>query len=472
MRASADAVRLPLHQIVPSALNPRRSFNQAADAELLESIRAHGILTPLLVRCLERDEQDTYEVVAGHRRLAAALELGLETVPVTVRELTDDQARETAIIENLHREDLAPLDEAESYQALLSLPGATPSSVAAAVGKSPAYLGRRLKLLGLIDDAKNALRDGRMDVARAELLAKLTMELQTTALEEAVWMPLYSRDDQTGTVDTLEPLSDLRAWVDRRHRLSVVDLVMDAGARALFPEAVELVEATPAEALLEVALDRFGQSPAKDAIPSGVMRLNKDFREVVGKKCKFATRALVVIGDRRGDVVAICCERKGPTTCAVHWPPTVKADPTMAAKPRQSWEEQEKARKHEDALWQLVRPDVEKVIISATAKAKTTPKLLQEILEGVAYDQLAVVMKAVGKLTTDNFGRAYVLANALGELYTPAGAERALKDTGAFFNIPKAMKAAEATRVAHAQPVKAAAKKVTRNPAKKSGRAA
>lgn len=474
MNELMDLKSLPLDLIRPSAVNPRRSFNTAADAELLESIQAHGLLTPLLVRPLREHGNalvDRYEVVAGHRRLAAAQELGLDGVPVTIRELTDDQARETAIVENLHREDLAPLDEAESYQALLAIPGASPASVAAAVGKTPAYIGRRLKLLGLVDAAKHALRDGRMDVARAELLAKLGTELQVKALDEAVWLPIYTRNDQAGTLETLEPLSDLREWVERRTRLSVVDLVMDAGARALFPDAVELVEATPTEALLEVALDRFSQSPAKDTIPTGVLRLNKDFREVVGKKCKFAKRALVVIGDRVGDVVAICCERQGPTTCAVHWPLKAKADPADKPAPSQSWEVQQAERKRLAVVWERVKPDVEKVIIAATTLVRTTPKLLQEILADRRLT-LAPVLKALGgKLTLDNFGRAWVLADALEDLYDHTSAERALKAVHGVFNVEKAMKAAEAALAVETAAVKAEAKKGTGKPAKK-GRAA
>jgi ParB/RepB/Spo0J family partition protein len=459
MVASADpAQTLPVTAIHRSAHNPRRSYNAAADAELLESIRTHGILTPILVRPIDDwHGSDLYEVVAGHRRLAAAQELGLEAVPVTVRELTDDEAREAAIIENLHRENLAPLDEAESYQALLAIPGATPSSVAAAVGKSPAYIGRRLKLLGLIADARDALRDGRMDVARAELLAKLTPELQMVALREAVWMPMFASDAiaEDRCANHLEPVAALREWVEKRTRLDL----QDEEVLALFPEVDELLASAPALACppIEVALDRFGQSPAKADIPAGVLRLNKDFREVVGKRCKAAERAIVVFGQRKGDVVPVCRDKKG---CSTHWPPKEKADPAAKTDRWPSWEEQERERKRVQAIWERVRPDVEKVVIAASAKVKTTPKLLQEILESSVYDQAARVIKALGKLTPDNFGRAWVLANALSDLYAVDGAERALKAVNGCFDVKKAIKAAEAAMAAEA-------KKPAGKPAKK-----
>jgi len=120
-RSESVAARVPLAQLVPSAVNPRRTSHYEADDELLESIRVHGILTPLLVRPLEPHggEPNTFEIVAGHRRYAAAVALDLPSVPVTIRDLTDDEAREAAIIDNLQREDLAPLDAAARQQARL-----------------------------------------------------------------------------------------------------------------------------------------------------------------------------------------------------------------------------------------------------------------------------------------------------------------------------------------------------------------
>jgi len=348
------------------------------------------------------------------------------------------------------------------------------------VGKSPAHIGRRLKLLTLIDDAKHALRDGRMDVARAELLTKLSPELQAKALEEAVWLPMFrvrEGDQETGTLATLEPLSELRWWVERRTRLDVADLIADDETRALFPEASEAVReiewGVDAPPLLEVALDRFGQSPAQATIPADVLRLNRDYREVTGKKCKFAQRAFVVFGDRKGEVLLVCCEKKGPTTCNVHWPLKVKADPSAQAAKRPPWEVQEAERKRVQAIWERVRPDVEKVIIAASAKVRTTPKLLQEILDRTTnIAQSAAVIKAIGKLTPETFGRVYVIADAFDDLYSVDGAERALKAVNGFFDVKKAMKAAEAAMASERTVPKTEAKKATGKPTKKTRRVA
>ena len=463
MVAPADPVQtLPVTAIHPSAHNPRRSYNAAADAELLESIRTHGILTPLLVRPIDDwHGSDLYEVVAGHRRLAAAQELGLEAVPVTIRTLTDDQARETAIVENLQREDLAPLDEAESYQALLAIPGATPSSVAAAVGKSPAYVGRRLKLLGLVEDAQAALREGRMDVARAELLTKLTPALQVVALRDVVWMPLYQRTDG-GIYETLESLSYLREWVEKRTRLTFEALSDDTETQALFPEAAEAVLrdlAEPTTELHEVALDRFGQSPAKVDIPAGVLRLNKDFREVTGNRCKAAERAIVVFGQRKGDVVDVCCDKKG---CTTHWPPKEQAAPAERGRPQMTWQEEQAAREREHRIFERIVPDLRKAVVLATARIKTTPATLAAMLDErhPPADIKAAVAACGGKLTIDNFARVVAVLDGFRDLCNVRGAEHAIKASKLAFDLKKAMKAAEVAMVAEETPGKAALKKV------------
>jgi ParB/RepB/Spo0J family partition protein len=485
MSAAADQVgpilTLPTASIHPSARNPRRSFDAASDAELLESIRQHGILTPLLVRPIDDwHGDDLYEIVAGHRRYAAARELGLEGVPVTIRELTDEQAHEAALIENLQREDLAPLDEAAAFQTLLAREGQTPATVAAAVGKSPAYVSRRIKLLTLVPEAQTALRDGALGVAHAELLVRLTPDLQTTALGEAVWMPLFRRErvitgppsatDPRPEAHHLLPIADLREWVERHTKLDLAD----QEALALFPDAAKIVTdiaarstISPIAPPLEVALDRFGMSPARASIPAGVLRLHKDFRQVVGKKCTFARRAIVVFGQARGDVVTVCTARK---SCTTHWPPKAKPDPAKKAAPRPSWEAQEAERKRVATIWARVKPDVQQVLVKASARIKTTPKLLQAILEDGRGYSVEVLAAIGGRLTLDNFGRAWVLSGAFADLWDVQSAERALKDVGAFFDIAKAMRAAEAALAAESGTTPSAAKTTTTRVAKASAK--
>jgi len=118
-----------------SQTNPRRTFNEDSLAELAQSIKEHGLLSPLLVR----ESNGEYEVVSGARRYKAARSIGLAEVPVLVRELSDVEAREIQIIENLHREDVPPLEEADGIRELLTL-NPDPKVVAGRIGKTPEYV--------------------------------------------------------------------------------------------------------------------------------------------------------------------------------------------------------------------------------------------------------------------------------------------------------------------------------------------
>src|SRR6266481_8128752 len=131
-----------LAKIRESKTNPRRFFDEAKLAELADNIRQHGVLQPILVRPLPEGETGLYELVAGARRFRASKIAKRESIPATVRELTDAQALELQVIENVQRVDVHPLDEAQGYAALIQLPPDTYTveCIASRVGRSPAYV--------------------------------------------------------------------------------------------------------------------------------------------------------------------------------------------------------------------------------------------------------------------------------------------------------------------------------------------
>ncbi len=133
---------IPLAKIRESKTNPRRQFDESKLAELAENIRQHGVLQPILVRPLPDGEAGTYELVARARRLRASKIAKRESIPATVRELTDAQALELQVIENVQRVDVHPLDEAQGYAALIQLQPSTYTveTIASRVGRSPAYV--------------------------------------------------------------------------------------------------------------------------------------------------------------------------------------------------------------------------------------------------------------------------------------------------------------------------------------------
>lgn len=185
---------LPLEHIVTSPTNPRKTFNAEKLTELANSIEASGVHQPVLVRPLPGDRvADTahleprpqWELVSGERRLRASLIAGLDTIPAMVRALTDSQVLEIQLVENLQRDDLEPLEEAEGYDHLMHAhePPLTAEEVAAKIGKSRSYVYGRLKLLNLGPEGREALREGRLDASRALLIARIPdTKLQAAAL--------------------------------------------------------------------------------------------------------------------------------------------------------------------------------------------------------------------------------------------------------------------------------------------------
>jgi ParB/RepB/Spo0J family partition protein len=179
---------IPLANLQPSPFNPRKTFDQAKLDELTESIRTHGVLQPILVR--PNGAPDHFEIVAGERRYRAATAASLETIPATIRELTDAQALELQVIENLQRDDLHELEEAEGYERLMQCERTdgttyTVDEIAAKVGKSKSYVYGRLKLTALGPSGRKAFHEGLLDASRALLLARIpVVELQDKALCE------------------------------------------------------------------------------------------------------------------------------------------------------------------------------------------------------------------------------------------------------------------------------------------------
>ena len=162
---SGSPTSLPLGLIKPNPDQPRRHFDQAALEELAASVRKQGLLQPLLVR----PKGDAYELVAGERRYRAAQLAGLQEVPVIVRDLDDRQALELALVENLQREDLNPLEEALGYQRLLDL-GHSQAQVAEAVGKARSTVTNALRLLQLDEESRDQLAAGRISAGHARAL--------------------------------------------------------------------------------------------------------------------------------------------------------------------------------------------------------------------------------------------------------------------------------------------------------------
>jgi len=161
--------RLPTGSLRPNARNPRREFPNSELDELAASLRERGIIQPIVVRAV-RGVADGYEIVAGERRWRAAQRAGLHEVPVVVIEATDAEALQLAIIENVQRADLNPLEEAEGYRALMDEFGNSQEDIARIVGKSRSYVANTLRLLKLSDAVKAYIHSGKLTAGHARML--------------------------------------------------------------------------------------------------------------------------------------------------------------------------------------------------------------------------------------------------------------------------------------------------------------
>lgn len=195
-----ESVRtVPLAEVVPSPLQPRKHFPKEQIIELMESIREHGIIQPLIVR----QRNGKYELIAGERRWRAATELGLKEVPLIVREASDQDVLEMALIENLQREDLNPIEEAEAYHRLSHQFGLRQEDIAQRVGKNRATVANAIRLLDLPSSTQQHLREGKLSTGHAKVLLSLkTPDDIETAAQQILNKSLTVRDAQK-VVDTI-----------------------------------------------------------------------------------------------------------------------------------------------------------------------------------------------------------------------------------------------------------------------------
>lgn len=170
-------------ELRPNPYQPRKVFSKEAIDELKQSILIHGILQPIIVRKSIKG----YEIVVGERRYRAAVEAGLKTVPVVVREMTEQQMMELAVLENLQREDLNPIEEAFAYQTLLDRLNITQDELAKRLGKSRPHITNHVRLLSLPEEIRNYITEGQISMGHGRaLLALKNKEKLNTVVEKVI----------------------------------------------------------------------------------------------------------------------------------------------------------------------------------------------------------------------------------------------------------------------------------------------
>ncbi|MFM8623740.1 MAG: ParB/RepB/Spo0J family partition protein [Betaproteobacteria bacterium] len=189
---------LRLDDMVPGQYQPRTRMDEGALYELAESIKLQGIMSPILVRRLKQgDAAGKYEIIAGERRFRAARLAGLDTVPVLVRDVPDEAAAAMALIENMQREDLNPLEEAQGLQRLIREFGMTHEAAAQSVGRSRSAASNLLRLLNLADPVQTMLMAGDIDMGHARALLSLERATQITAANQISARKLSVREAES-----------------------------------------------------------------------------------------------------------------------------------------------------------------------------------------------------------------------------------------------------------------------------------
>ena len=336
-------------EIRPSPFNPRKSFDQPALEELALSIKEKGLIEPLVVRpAAKKNGKVRYELVVGERRWRAAAIADVCTLPAIVRELTDAEVLEVMVIENVQRQNLEPLDEAEGYRALLDRGQYDVETLSQRIGRSASYVYQRLKLTELIAPAKERLRADEITAGHAILIARLQPADQKEAL--AFLFAFY------GDRGNIPSVRSLRRWLDGQLHLTLSSAAFSKKDAELYPKAgactacpkrsgaqpelfadIEKKDVCIDRACFNKKLDRYLERQREELEASGESflligdqwsyygaekvkgALARSEYEVLTKKkrCESAVKALRVDGPQRGTVESVCPKK---SKCKTHWP--------------------------------------------------------------------------------------------------------------------------------------------------------
>jgi ParB/RepB/Spo0J family partition protein len=396
--------QLSIDAIHESAANPRRVFSEASLEELAASIRRRGVLQPILVR----PHDDAFTLIAGARRLRASKLAGCSTIPARVLDLDEAGSDEATIIENLHRENISPLEEGESYQRLLGS-GRTIEELAAQLGKSKAYLYQRVSLTRLIPRAQELVAQDILPLNYALKLATVPTERQAEGLAQC-FRPLFREEPRR---DQLEPLGELTHWIEKTVRLDPrsedTTVLLPALAEQVVSAEQEREASVLALSTLHFHTDRTDPKPI----------LAKSWKPVEGKqRCQYARPGVIVLGEGQGTFLQVCIEKK---KCQKHWgrakdsrkPPTETDVEAEATRKRQeaAWAKQQA----ETERWRTeLRPRALRLVAERTAKLPWSRTLLQLLLNDLNADEsFSELLGRPDRLPTKRYPQAIAVALAL-----------------------------------------------------------
>lgn len=379
--------------VYPSSTNPRTRFDEASLKELAASMAAPvGIIEPLIVRPHPSKGEGRYEVVAGERRWKAAGIAGIDEIPVIVRELDDAQVLDLQLIENKHRDDIHPLEEARAMERRIKLDRQlTPKGMAKFIGVSERYVQNRLRYLTLVGEAQKAFFDGEIVAAHADLLIRLDADDQKRALKDGLYLQQWDHDAQKNR-KVLRSARDFDLWLRENIRLDPVQ----AAQSGLFPELQkELLvvdgqahDAKSGQLATLVELTRaWSYQPAKGE-PAPYPLAASHWKELKsGEKCEHQARGVIVVGREQGQLLTVCV---GYGKCKKHHMSSIVEQEMREQRsngggakntgkkkaPMQAWERQQAREREQQKLWDSIEKPVVALLATAAKKAKPTPNVL------------------------------------------------------------------------------------------------
>jgi len=469
---------IPLNRIQESKTNPRRTFDETKLAELAGNIRQHGVLQPVLVRPLPGGEDGFFELVAGARRYRASRIAGRETIPASVRELTDTECLELQLIENLQRADVHELDEARGYAALMQLQPETYTveTLAEKIGRSEKYVYARLRLTHLVDEVQQAFYTAKLTVAHAFEIARLQPGDQRRALAECFphhrTAVAIAKDQKAEAVTVRE----LREWIGREIHLDITNAPFDPQDEALLPSAGSCAACpqrtgnnpllfpeirqksictdracyrAKVEALVQIRtkpLEAAGEKPLRvSQAPSWLAKKQQpdvlyegQYRKVAKKaECPQTKPAVVIDGPQAGTLLHVCRDEKCQVHAAVtRYQPTPQERAARAKEALAERIEKQTRVRTLDAIRKklpatLSRPDLEMAVLDYFERLGHDnhrrlcrvygweEKKAKASWGGSTVDYKTIAGKAVREMTTQEVQHFLVVCALASDLYCP-----------------------------------------------------
>ena len=389
-RAHQEYLSVSIDSLALSPLNPRQRFDQAGLDELAASIREHGVLEPLLVRPWPAGRKAkvpaAWEIVAGARRFRAATLARLAEVPVRVKQLSDREVLEVQVIENLQREGLHPLEEAQGYEQLMKKGGYDVAKIAARVGRSVKYVYDRVKLLGLRKELKDVFSDGEITAGHAILLARLKADEQKQCLDRGLFTGeryLFDPERDHRAKDPRKPVSvrELQSWIDEHVRFDQAQ-----PDPMLFPETALALE--EAKRIIPITHSHYIQEEAREGRTFGPRSWKRADGQRGSKTCDRAVTGIIVVGPGRGDAFKVCVNKE---KCKVHWGAEHRAKKKRAAvgaagaaiQSNKRWEAERQKREAEEKRWEKAVPAIARAVAERVkvAPAGATGPLAQLLVD-------------------------------------------------------------------------------------------